>query len=184
MRQCEHPTQSVMRHCWAICAIPLILAGCGGGSKEKVPSKPITREGSVSVQKIVFRNIYRGVPEWEEDTKAGVIRGFNKSKGAHRYKTFFEESDNGIGLRVTYFPMKFGPRWTPHYGGQTLGYFQKGAGILAPSVGFTDMFQNDPESLADVAAHEADHFFGREHTKDYIGWKPWPTEAVEIESRK
>ena len=148
------------------------------------PKQTHYEEESVSVQKIVFRNIYRGVPEWEEDTKAGVIRGFNKSKGAHRYKTFFEESDNGIGLRVTYFPMKFGPRWSPHYGGRTFGYFQKGAGIIAPSVGFTDMFQNDPESLADVAAHEADHFFGREHTADNIGWKPWPTEAVEIESRK
>lgn len=158
--------------------IILLLSSCGDTSKQK-KNKPITRKEAISVQKIVFKNIYEGVPKWEEPTKEGVIEGFNKSEGAHRYKTFFEESDNGLGLRVTYFPMKYGPRWTPHYGGQTLGYFQRGTGIIAPSVGFTDMFQNDPKSLSDVAAHEADHFFGRQHTKDYIGWKPWPTDPVE-----
>lgn len=157
--------------------ITLLLSSCGG-RREQTPDKPITREESVSVQKIVFRNIYRDVPKWEEDAKAGVIKGFNESKGAHRYKTFFEESQDGRGLLVTYFPRRFGPRWSPHYGGLTWGYFQKKAGIIPASIGIIDMFQYDNKSLGQVASHEADHFFGREHTKDKIGWKPWPTEAV------
>lgn len=155
----------------------LLLSSCGG-VREKTPEKPITKEESVSVQKIVFKNIYRDVPKWEEDAKAGVIEGFNKSKGAHRYKTFFEESDNQVGLKISYFPRRYGSRWSPHYKGETYGYFQKGGGIIPPSIGITDRFQNDPKSLSYIASHEADHFFGREHTKDKIGWKPWPTEAV------
>ncbi len=155
----------------------LFVSGCGG-VRERTPEKPITKEESVSVQKIVFRNIYRDVPKWKEDAKAGVIEGFNKSKGAHRYKTFFEESDNQVGLKISYFPKRYGPRWSPHYKGETYGYFQRGGGIIPPSVGITDRFQNDPKSLSYIASHEADHFFGREHTKDKIGWKPWPTEAV------
>ena len=140
-----------MRYFFAICVCFLLIAGCGG-TREKTPSKPITKEESLSTQKIVFKNIYRGVPEWKEDAKAGVIRGFNKSKGAHRYKTFFEESDNQEGLKVSYFPRKYGPRWSPHYNGETYGYFQKGGGIIPPSVGITDRFQNDPKSLSYIAS--------------------------------
>lgn len=159
-------------------ALLLALFGVGCASSERLP---LGAKEALFHRKLQFMP-NRSRPSWSYDRRSAVLRGANRSEGAHRYSTHFSEGRGDV--TVGWFDGKYGRRLAPasHPGMRTVGYYVPRHGVFGEQIWLSDYTADHPDEIAWVSEHEVDHVFGRTHFSSKA-WKPWKDNYIPFSSK-